>query len=276
LMNPEDEEDSIRHAYNDGMCWHENVGDLSSPSYRTDSTFIYNYSVSWREVTFADFDGDGDTDFLAYVPLPVADGVNASDYESKWTVFENSGLWSGDFTLHVITGGSGDVSRNAASGDLDGDGLEDIVVIRTGSLRWIKNLGDMQFSEVVLISSWRRLTNSILIADLDQDSDLDVLVTYNEVAPSNATLVEDYDFWPILSWFENSGNGTFLTEHIIFMGEIPRPLISYGASPNTMLADFNGDSLLDVAGAFGQFTGTGTVDLYDGLYDIITFLQGIW
>src|SRR5690606_32388484 len=88
------------------------------------------------------------------------------------------------------------------SGDIDGDGLKDIVAADYdgNKIVWFKNIDNQgNFSTQNIISVWEMSIKSVELIDIDRDGDLDILaVTNSEV-----------------KWFENDGYGNFSNVHIV-------------------------------------------------------------
>lgn len=116
----------------------------------------------------ADLDHDGDSDAMV---------ANYGQPNTVW--FNNTLPWS---VTVVDTGQSlGTLSsRDAAFGDLDGDGLVDVIVANTvaaGNTVWFNNGGGMFVDSGQSLGSGA--SESIELADLDGDGDLDAFVANN-------------------------------------------------------------------------------------------------
>jgi hypothetical protein len=129
-------------------------------------------------------------------------------------------------------------SESIATGDLDGDGDDDIV---TGfsDLYWIENLGNDTFGEKQIIKSNIRFQN-ISLSDLDEDGDIDIVTNIINASPSFNT--------DQLVWFENEGILGFNSmEKLIFSK--PSDAGSGGSSFPFEIADIDRDGYNDVVGA---------------------------
>lgn len=123
-------------------------------------------------------------------------------------------------------------------GDIDGDGDADLVYAVNrdeGGLAWLENVnGRGQFHFVSRIGSVVR-TKAAQLADIDGDSDLDLVTLYdNEFA----------NWW--IEWFENDGLGNFGASRLIANGRHPG---DYGGVTRVLVADVDHDGDPDVVAA---------------------------
>ncbi len=131
-----------------------------------------------------------------------------------------------------------------ATGDFDGDGDIDIAATEWGTdnpeavdsknagIGYWWNNGDGTFSEeqYELI---RGVPSGIKAVDLDEDGDLDLVVTNEGVDVSGGQL-----FNPALMIFENDGLGNFTEVAVLSTGEYPRTVV---------LGDWDGNGSTDIA-----------------------------
>lgn len=167
-------------------------------------------------IAAVDIDGDGALD------LVVTDG---SGGEVAW--FANGG--AAGFGSKTVVAASLANPLVVRAGDLDGDLDLDLVVgtFDDQSVTWYENVdGAGTFASAQLLSAAEPGVRALFLADLDQDSHLDVLV----VSPNDGRV----------AWFENTdGLGTFGARQTIDDGL---------TSPAAVLAaDLDGDLDLDVA-----------------------------
>ena len=127
------------------------------------------------------------------------------------------------------------------SGDMDGDGILDVVISKPNQLVWVRCTsagscpaggGDRPVSPVETFLTW----TDVETADVDSDGDIDVIANWY---PSG---MGPYFCWGELSWFENDGQATpSFSEHGV---NCP----GNGFSPrNFAIGDLDGDGDFDLA-----------------------------
>ena len=134
-----------------------------------------------------------------------------------------------------IVTGSTIAFAQSQKGDIDLDGDLDIVVSHLGTsdeLVWLENDGTSlsNYTKHTISTSLGSGNNPKLV-DLDQDSDLDIVI---------ADLQSD-----ALYWFENNSNGTSWTQHVIENAGITEV-------KDITIADFDGDGDPDLAITFAS------------------------
>jgi hypothetical protein len=216
-------------------------------------------------VDYADFDGDGDIDFVAgsdqnvvddvvwyrndgpggFTAQPIAASANqvwwvqaedldddgdidiltASEKDGKVSWFENDG--TGNFAAQQIIG-LGSKPHGVDVADIDGDGDQDVLAAMLGSadVVWFANDGQENFSAAMVVGSPSGVRH-VRAADLDGDGDIDV------VAPSYASNA--------IVWYANDGGGHFGGARVI--------TASATGAWRVEIADVNGDGNIDVLSA---------------------------
>lgn len=156
--------------------------------------------------TFADFDQDGQIDLAR---------------ANFFKVFINAGDGAGSFFPDEEAYSGAINNLDISSGDLDGDGLKDILVPSRGSgvLAWYKNLSNGHFSEQAIIAK-PGVLYSAYPADLDGDGDLDIVSASEELG---------------IAIHQNLGAGQFSP-----------PVSLGGAAELVSTADLDGDGDLDI------------------------------
>lgn len=145
-------------------------------------------------------------------------GDKANDYVTKDYWFENNGTGTA-FTEHAIAATAGfDSQPLTYVGDLDGDGDNDFAMTThwlgagsTSRLAWVENMDGKGGSWTMhQLSDAHKYTHGVILADFDNDQDLDILWAQN-VGPSFI--------------FDNTnGKGAFVEHKIVndFRGHTPR------------------------------------------------------
>jgi hypothetical protein len=200
--------------------WFENLDGLGNFG----SAKTISFSVSQLYYTYAsDIDGDGDLDILT---------ASAQDDKIAW--HENID-GKGDFgTQKIITINAKDATY-VISGDVDGDGDEDVISASFGDkkIAWYENTdGKGNFGSQQVITTNVAGATRLFISDLDNDGDLDIV----SASPSDNKI----------AWYENTdGKGNF--------GESTKSqkIISSNAfgAVDVFAADINNDGKLDLLSA---------------------------
>ncbi|MCB9669686.1 MAG: VCBS repeat-containing protein [Alphaproteobacteria bacterium] len=198
-----------------------------------------------NEVRLADVDADGDLDVLL---------ANGGDYASPGTpevsrLFVNDG--TGALTELALPGGPG-LARSLAVGDLDGDGLPDILVpgAYQRAARVLAGQAGGGFAVVDRAPGDLQSIGDVELGDVDDDGDLDaVLVDWGGADPFGS------GGGPVLLW-RNDG-GVLTADAGAF------PAVAVGMSWDLTLADVDGDFDLDVL-VSSKLDGNGRLFLNDG------------
>ncbi|MEM1451011.1 MAG: VCBS repeat-containing protein [Planctomycetota bacterium] len=124
------------------------------------------FSTGYGINAWADVDGDGDSDYLTLAAVP----------NSHLRLYRNRD--DGFLAPPVVLGGFGPAdARPFVTGDVDGDGDQDVVFHRVSnlSLNWFENLGAGTFAPQVFLRSMPTGADDMVATDVDLDGDDDIL-----------------------------------------------------------------------------------------------------
>ncbi|MCA9197930.1 MAG: VCBS repeat-containing protein [Planctomycetales bacterium] len=220
---------------------------LESKRYLTNfinMTQIHSGPVDDRPTLHAtDFDNDGDVDLLS-----------ASYRGNKAYWHENDG--NGNFDKHEI---EGEFSKplDIKSGDINGDGIQDVVVanFESGHVEWYQTtaFGDQRIlARKPSISTEMTDVRRIEVVDIDADGDMDVIAAQRNY----------------LRLFRNRGDGDFDPQ--VLVADVKNNVYDFAIS------DFNHDGRLDVtavttcANCFSNDTVRTAMQNSSGSFDLAT------
>jgi hypothetical protein len=206
----------------DTIAWYENTTGTGvfSAEEIIDTAFD---KAEW--VTTGDLDGDGDLDVVA-----------SAEQDSKIAWFENLSIHrSAYFPQQSVISTFADYPVDIISADVDGDGDLDVLAAFNNDnlIAWYENPGGNPFTFTPhSISSAALGAQSVAVADVDRDGDLDVL---------SASQADDK-----IAWYANNGVAVFGAPQVISTA-------ADGAS-SVCVADVDHDGDVDVLSA-SQFDG---------------------
>ncbi len=169
-------------------------------------------------VNAADLDGDGDVDL-----------VTANREGDAITVLLNDGL--GTFSQRTDLFGIMELTHYVCTGDLNGDGVADLIICTSGDIQVAMNDGSGGFGATTSYTCGELVLYADC-ADFDADGDLDVVVVESEE--------------PRAIIWENDGSGALLSRFNCGVGTGPRVVLA---------RDFDGDGTMDFATANGHGNG---------------------
>lgn len=219
----------------DALIWLENEPTKQFPKH----TIISQNITRIGDVDIADFDLDGDLDYLICMQATV--GVS-TDGELAWFQRQSDGTyikWTVDSNWDFVS---------AEVADFNGDGQKDIIasgIFNKGLFMYL-NQGNLFFTEVPLITNDNFLRHPMNANDIDNDGDIDIVI-------GGGGLVQDNTGARML---RNDGNANFTVGAWLHCwGD------SYndcGGFEKIIIEDLNSDGIKDIL----AFTGTGLASLY--------------
>lgn len=220
-INGDGNKDLITTRWNySELGWYENLGLGSFNSIK-----LINHPINdARAAAYGDLDGDGDLDIIS--------GGSNSIFWSRNT--DGNGTFSNP--VYLTESLTGLLSLSAK--DLDGDNDLDICFSSSNEIAWFKNTnGQGSFSTKITISSDYLNSNSgdIVFADLDNDSDKDIVVANNSMGK--------------LYWLKNAnGKGVFSAKQIISD--------TLNGAWMSFAVDMDGDGDQDIVSSTSLFTNS--------------------
>lgn len=212
----------------------------------------YGVGIAPRWVAVGDFDGENGPDLV----------VANVDYSGTGSI--SVLLNNGDGTFAAQTEIAAEHPWAVAAGDLNGDAHADIVIAhRVSSNPFITVLagnGDGTFGAAVTYPVPVKWPRSLALADLDGDSDLDLVVGLT----NDSNMGE-----PNVEVFLNDGAGTLLA------GDMP-VVTGAGQTDSVAIGDLDGDGILDLAlGDSSIHTVSVLLGAGDGTFDAaVTYSRG--
>ena len=156
----------VSDNYNNRVVWLENDGAGTFTTHVIDSTAPDTYGL-----VIADMDGDGKKDILT--------SLRSSSSSYGDIVFYKYNSTGGAFTKKTFSwSGYRDESWDYISlsaGDIDDDGDLDLVMLVEEGIFWLKNNGRGSSTNIYTIRKGMEKECSVVAADVDGDSDVDVL-----------------------------------------------------------------------------------------------------
>lgn len=198
-------------------------------------------------VSFADFDEDGDLDAL----IGYIDGTTQGTIEIYYNQYIESGTMTVSWIKDTVTVDSGNAFLFvAAFADVNDDGTLNIIKtdLNSGEVAWYSKVKNGASTETV-ISDASIITRPAVVAVADFDND-----TYNDVVLTDGATGDD-----AIIWFESTDTGGFNTEALI----ADHNYQLYGIT----IADFDGDLDLDIA-SVGNISDT--LDWYENQLETLS------
>ena len=192
--------------------------------------------------TLVDIDGDGDLDKFAIAHATSSQTMTFQINRGDWT-FEPAY----DFTVPFGTGAT--TTQGTSFGDMNGDGLFDLVVVAAGQTLVYLADGPGQYDTPRSVVSGDSITAEINLIDFDGDGDLDVVVPRRALLQRTPAVVGGIEI------MLNDGNGV-LTDAIRHSS----PYVNRGYA----FADFDNNGVKDIV---GNVTG-------NSLFSYITVVLG--
>ncbi|WP_299365030.1 T9SS type A sorting domain-containing protein [Winogradskyella sp.] len=204
--------------FDNKISWYENLNGYGEFG---DQQVISNTAPKASAVFIIDVDGDSDNDIVAGYSDP-------SDYKVVW--YENLD-GQGTFSTEQVISTDAIQVRSVYACDIDNDGDIDVLSASPvdDKIAWYENLdGEGSFGEQQVITTSTNGALKVHAADIDGDTDMDVLTASN---------LDDK-----IAWYENlDGQGTFGEEQVI--------TTNADLAESVFTSDIDNDGDLDVLSA---------------------------
>lgn len=225
-MNGDGIQDLVVASEADGnITWFEGLG-----SGLFGAAQLIGVEPAVREVIVRDFDGDGNLD------------VASRSFAAGGNIHVRYGVGGGDFGAPYLLPGVGELVQDMAAGDLNNDGLVDMVVVRGFFVQdtyWLEKLPGVGFAGPTVLNDTLPSTALVEVIDIDQDGLLDVVLADNTK----------------LGWIRNLG-GSFAPAAVIEL--------SLAGVGKVVAGDFDGGGVLDLVVTSGAIWFGGQVSLLRG------------
>ncbi|MCA9199905.1 MAG: VCBS repeat-containing protein [Planctomycetales bacterium] len=151
------------------VSWFENLDGRGNFGERIE---ISNGLIGLRDVVALDVEGDGDLDVVAFASSRAYNAGDLVWYENT----DGQGNFGSGQTIRDDLFSGGSIPPHVIAGDLNSDGLDDLVVGVNRDVLYLKNLGNGQFDETRVARSPLGAGHQVmpLLYDEDGDGDLDV------------------------------------------------------------------------------------------------------
>lgn len=210
---------------------------------------LTNYSIAMQHYSkslIKDVNGDGKNDIIVL--------GKTSGFQGLIAVLLNNG--NGQFPTSSVYSISALSTNSFEVGDVNYDGMPDVVVLNTTSISVLKNNGNGTFSSVTSLLTGLPSGNAMIsLADVSGDGRFDVSVVNSTAS--------------VFSVYKNNGNGTFASR------------VDY-AAPTTPVSiyskDFNGDGYADMILSYQNGTSVSVfTNRGDGTFtSAVSYPTGLW
>lgn len=157
-----DGDTDVAFISNGELLWFKNLNGLGTAF--SDSVLVQNVGPFYNFLNLLDVDSDGDKDLVFNVYI-------SGDIRLNWC--ENTD-GQGNFGPRTTLSGS---VRDCKMADLDGDGLNDLLIVRQQGFGWLQNNGAGGFNAAAFFGGANQGLSTLDIADTDGDGTPDFLLS---------------------------------------------------------------------------------------------------